>query len=294
LAAVTASAAIVASIVSVLTINWFANPNLGFSLNRSSNDFMLGVLAPAVRRSILAEEGFQFDEARFREFHLTDINARATQIFWPTGLIPALKERMAGLSVEESEARVGRLVKRIVTENPTAVAKIMWQQLLMNLDFRSYLYHFSELLWLDHRIFDDGFVERHVHPKAWQKIDKALPGQVTLSEIVVRNAGPLVWLQHLIALLAPLGLLNRLLRRSVLYMLFALTASGYAATTIFFSVGTIPRYFLPLFPLSLAIVMLVLSAVARRHSTPGQMSGRPRRRVKNGPSSEATVVRETP
>jgi hypothetical protein len=261
------AAAIVAAVALVLTVNNAVNPALGFSLNRSSNAFMLGVLSPAVRRSMLAKEGFQISRSNFQQFRLRDMNLRAAQIFWPTGLVPVLKKQMAGLSPDQAEEQMGQLVKRIIVENPTGVARILLRQFIMNLDLRSYLFHFPSLLWLDQRTFDAGFVERFVHPYAWQKIDQSLPAQTTMSELILRRAGLLVWLQYLIAVFAPLGMIFGSLRRSPLYLVVSLAASGYALSTVLFSTATIARYFVPLAPLSLAVIILLLSQVSKHLGT---------------------------
>ena len=126
----------------------------------------------------------------------------------------------------------------------------------MNLDPRAYFHGIA--IDLDDRKFDDGFVERFIHIDAWEKINQKLPAETTFSEIFLRKAILLTWLQYIISLFAPLGILNFRLRGSLLYVLFSVTASGYAFSTTLFSLDLTVRYFMLLIFLSVAIVILTL------------------------------------
>ena len=99
---------------------------------------------------------------------------------------------------------------------------------------------------------------------------------MTWGERVAGKSALLVWLQYVIALVGPIGLLVRHLRQSLAHTPFARSASGYAISTVYFSLDTIPRFFLPLAPLSLAIVNLALWPLSARgslRSTVGDVAG---------------------
>jgi hypothetical protein len=247
---------IVVGAATVLTVNNALHPTMGFSLNSRASEFLLATFAPAIRRSMLTAEGFHIDRITYRQFGLKDFGRRPRQIFKKDGLVETLNAQMTGLSNDQIRSRHHRLIWRLMEENPLGVAKIIGWQILMHLDPRAYFHGITGDL--NHRTFDDGFVERFVHNEAWEKLDQKLPAETTFSVIFLRKAILLPWLQYMISLLAPLGIINARLRGSLLYVLFAMTASGYALSTILFSTELTVRYFLLLVFLSVAIVILTI------------------------------------
>jgi hypothetical protein len=240
------------------------NPTQGYSFNRGGGAFFLSIIAPALRPSMLDAEGLSLDESTFRQLDLGNMTLRNAQIFAEDKLVHVLRRQMGNPPIPQEDDRFRHLIRRVVWENPTGVARVFWQQMISNLNPWTYLGTPSVALGLNDATFRQGFVEKFVHPRAWQKIDKALPAQRTAARSLLIHTAPLMWLQYLLAIVAPAGLLLPVLRRNILFALLALAASGYALSTVFFSTETIARYFIVLGPLDLALLLLSVAAAVDR------------------------------
>ena len=265
-ASLAAALAIICGLVSVLVVNNAINPTQGYSFNRGGGSFLTAVIAPALQPSMLDAEGLSLDDATFRQLDLGNMSLRNAQIFAEDKLVHVLRRRMGNLPIPKEDDRFRRLIRRVVWENPAGVAQVFWRQLNANLNPRTYMGDPSSALELNDATFTQDFLDKFVHPRAWQKIDKSLPAQKTVARNLLIHTAPLIWLQYLLAVAAPLGLLISALRRSVLFALLALAASGYALSTIFFSTATIPRYFVVLGPLDLALAFLCVAAAIDREA----------------------------
>jgi hypothetical protein len=259
-----AIAAIFLSTVAVIMTNGFLNPQMGFSLNSGVNSFSLGVFAPAIQYDMLKKEGFVVDQVTFENFHLNEMELRTAQIFAPAGLVATLTHQLRGRPNTEIDDRFRQLRNRIFTENPLGVAKIFAYQFLIQVNPIEYVRRFNSYAVVDRRIFDENFVERYIHPNVWQKIDRTLPGQPTLSEKYVVAASVVVWLQYLLAVISPLGLVLVLPSFRQLYGVLAIAVNGYAISTVAISVTLVPRYFVPIGPLSAALFLLLFASVVSR------------------------------
>jgi hypothetical protein len=261
--------AIVCGLITVPVVNNAVNPTQGYSFNRGAGAYLMGIIAPAIRPSMLEAEGMSVDDTTFRQLDLGNMTLRNAQTYAEGRLVHALRRQMGDLPIPQEEDRFRRLVRRVVWENPVGLAQIFWQQLMASFNPRTYLSDPLIALELNDATFTQGFLDEFVHPLVWQKIDKDLPAQKTVARSLLIHTAPLIWLQYLVAIMAPLGLLISVLRRSVLFSLLAFAACGYALSTVLFSADTIARYFVVLGPLALALALLCIAAVIASHKFGG-------------------------
>ena len=219
------------------------------SINYQSNQFLMGVLAPAIPHECLLKSGLSISATEFEDLDLTNRELRNHQIFSSSKLVK--KYFFNQVSGKDSREQAMNSVARCtVLNNPFAVLNLAIAQQLDYLNYSKSKRNIESAYILSiHKNFDTHFLDSHLYPFIWQRLPDDIQQRETKSMIWLQSVGAeFVWVMVASSLVAPIYLVLLRRRRKFSAEAVIVVSAGfvYVLSLSVFSVAIIHRYTIPL------------------------------------------------
>jgi hypothetical protein len=234
------------------------------SLNPRSGYFLLGVVAPILVPEDFAGLGVENPAGILEQTRHQDRTLRNRQVFSPQGLALRLESALGDDWLRVSHAG-SVLASRSIARDPAGFAVLCSEQAWEYLSFAAYTKYFDIAFGLERRLPDE--LVHSLRARVMESVDHDSPMRPSLVlewlRLVLWWPTVLCWL----ALLTP-GVTLAATRRFELPMqgsliLLATSTWVYLVSLFALSPELVPRYVLPLAPLTIALVALAVEALLR-------------------------------
>lgn len=238
-------------------VNGAFKSNIGYTYNRGSPSFMLGVIAPSIEKQNIVSAGLKISE--FDALNVSDFNLRNYQIFGSEGLNKTLNRENSELTSDELDERKRRIFHSVIRTNPDGLLALYLKNLWLYINPTSIIENISNGTNIREKPFSKDFEKKFINPYVMDELSEDFPSKSTFSESYLIHMGVLVWMTLIVCILSPLLVvfIKRELREP--YLILALGAFGYVLSLGVFSVELIPRYIGPSLALAIFLSLIVTS-----------------------------------